>query len=84
MTGKTVSLSFFQTRTGQRDLIEMPSATTGYRAAQRCAEFVGLDPERDDEEWQLVTHPGGDLIPPDEPIIEWDGQTVVLMSCQRR
>lgn len=72
--------------TGSNDGIvdlEMPAVTTGYRAAQRAADALGGDPEGADRVWVLARVSDNEILDFDEPVADYDGVEVMLLSIAR-
>ena len=68
--------------------VEMPGATAWHRAAQRCAEAIGMNPEgilSDGHryEWMLVKMPERLVIHPDDPIGVIGDTEVELVALKR-
>ena len=78
-----ITLTVYKTKTDEYVDIEMPGATSGYRAAQRVADELGMDPESPDTYWALAYWPEWEVIGEDEVIGDYDGETVVIMSKER-
>lgn len=59
--------------------VEMPGATTSKYALKRCLEKAGISPE---ESWLFALAVGDvtKVIPGDQPVADYDGQTVYISS----
>ena len=78
-----ITLNVYKALTDECLEIEMPGATSGYRAAQRAADELGMDAESPKTYWALAVWPEYEVIGEDEVIGDYDGETVVLMSKER-
>lgn len=68
---------------GAWDPLEMPSATTIERAAQRAIEHIGGDPEDPRYEWGLVLASSMEAIPGEDLVADYADQRVVALCSER-
>ena len=78
-----ITLDVFKALSDEHVDVEMPGAASGYRAAQRVADELGMDPETPTTFWVLVTYPAQQIIGEDEVIGDYDGETVCIMRRDR-
>ncbi len=78
-----ITLDVYKALSDEHVEMEMPGAASGYRAAQRVADELGMDPETPTTYWALALWPSERVIEEDETIGDYDGETVVIMSRER-
>ena len=78
-----ITLDVFKALSDEHIDVEMPGATSGYRAAQRVADTLGMDPETPTTFWALALWPSEVVIGEDATIGDYDGEQVVIMRKER-